>query len=406
MKPLILIKIALKNFWSKRLRAFLTVIAVTIGIASIIFLISLGYGLERLVTSQVANFDAFTVIDIPTVNQNVQKIDDETIKKIKTIPNIKITSPSINLGGRIKLSNNTATIESVIQASNTEYLQMWGINLNEGNWYEGSSNEIVINTVLGKLLFGESDNYKNFISSNTDVDLIIPRDLRPPDEIEGSIVKSTKNLTIVGVVDEGTTPVAYINLQKVKDLGVTNYSSLKIKVAKNDREVINETRNALESMGYTTEYIGDTIDQIASVFSYFRIILGAFGLIALVVASLGTFNTLTISLLERIREIGLLKVLGMNSRDIYKLFITESLFIGLLGGLIGVILGLLMGISINLILLILAKQAGVEAVKLFYTPWQLAGGVSLFSLLVGFLTGWYPAHRAVATRALDAIRYE
>ena len=399
-----LVKIALQNFLSRKLRALLTVAAVTIGIAAIIFLISLGYGLERLVTSQVVNFDAFTIVDIPSANLKVQKINIETINTFKQISHVKTLAPSINIGGKLKIANGESTVESVVQSSSLEYIKMSGTALKEGEWFGETKDEAVINTVLANLLFKEGTPTSEIIGKSIDANIIIDRDLRLPDAEAGSVVKTLPTLKVTGITEEGESPIAYIGLNATQSAGAINYTTIKLKV--DDKQNIEIVRKALENLGYITEYVGDTIKQIADIFSYFRILLGAFGFIALIVASLGTFNTLTISLLERIREIGLLKVIGMQSRDIYRLFLAESLFIGVLGGIIGVIMGYSGGLVINLILRALANKAGVEPVAIFYTPWTLAFYVGIFSILIGFLTGWYPARRAVKTNALDAIRYE
>lgn len=399
-----LIKISLKNFWSRRMRAILTILAVTIGISAIIFLISLGYGLERLVTSQVVNFDAFTVIDLTAENTKVQKLNSITNANIAKIGHVTSTAPLINLAGRIKTPDTESTVEAVIQSSNLSYIKMAGTLIKSGEWYAENDGQVVINRVLANLLFKQGTEDKNIIGKQLNADLIIGRDYRAADEEEGSIIKELPVLTISGITEEGQSPITYINLKTAKDAGVINYSSLKLKIDSKDN--VEMVRKALENLGYSTEYVGDTIKQISDIFTYFRIILGAFGLIALIVASLGTFNTLTISLLERIREIGLLKVIGMQSKDIYQMFIIESLFIGFVGGTIGVALGYLNGLLINFILHALATRAEAEAITIFYTPWTLAFYVSLFSIAVGFITGWYPARRAVKTNALDAIRYE
>ncbi len=403
MKLYELIKIALENFWSRRMRAILTISAVTIGIAAIIFLISLGYGLEKLVTSQVASFDAFTILDVPSANLKTQKINEDAVNRIKSTGHIESVTPVINLGGRIKPKEKTTTTESVVQASTSDYLKLSGTPIRDGKWLE-NDNDIVINKTLANLLFGENWRWDTVKNSKINLDLVIERDLRAPDQNEGSVTANVEELNIIGVVDEGANPIGYITLDQAYKSGVLNYSSLKLKI--DDTKNVEKVRKGLENLGYSTEWVGDTVKQIQDVFMIFRIVLGAFGLIALLVASLGTFNTLTISLLERIREIGLMKVLGMQSRDIYRLFMTESLFIGLTGGFIGIIIGYFSGLIINTILTILAKRAEVEAITVFYTPITLALGIAIFSILVGFMTGWYPARRAVKTNALDAIRYE
>ncbi len=393
--------IAITNFWSRRLRAILTVLAVTIGIGAIIFLVSLGYGLERLVTSQVANFDAFTVIDVPSANLKVQKINDETLSVITNTSHVQKIATTINMAGRLKLAETAATTESLVQSCDSEYLKMAGISIKEGRWYEDSKSEIVINTVLRNLLFKENE---VIIGKKIVADINLEESLRATDLQDGSIVKSLSEMTIVGFVEDESSPIAYIPQNTMKDIGAVNYTSLKVKI--DDKENAEIVRKAIENLGYSTEYVGDTVKQIVQIFSYFRILLGAFGLIALVVAALGTFNTLTISLLERIREVGLMKIMGMNSRDIYFLFMSESVFIGFVGGIMGALLGQLLGIIINFILAMFANKAGVDPLSIFYTPWTFPVYIGIFSLVVSFLTGWYPARRAVKVDALDAIRYE
>jgi hypothetical protein len=169
---------------------------------------------------------------------------------------------------------------------------------------------------------------------------------------------------------------------------------------------VESTRKQIENIGFSTEYVGDTVSEISQVFTLFRVILGAFGLIAMIVAALGAFNTLTISLLERVREVGLFKALGMRNKDVYKLFLAESIIIGITGGLIGLFFGTMLGNLINVILSFLAQKSGAEQIQIFITPWTFSLSVAGFSIIVGFLTGWYPSRRAVKINPLDALKYE
>jgi ABC-type antimicrobial peptide transport system permease subunit len=159
-------------------------------------------------------------------------------------------------------------------------------------------------------------------------------------------------------------------------------------------------------MGLKTQYVGDTVSQINQVFGIFRAVLAAFGVITLIVAILGMFNTLTISLLERIKEVALMKMLGMRRKDINSIFLTESVLLGLAGGIFGMLLGVLAGKIVNLILNHYARNMGGEAVTVFYSPVIFIVAIVAVSILVGFLTGIYPARRAVKVKALDVLRYE
>lgn len=399
MRFAFIFKLALKNLWSHRLRSIVTITGVTIGVSSIIFLISLGYGLERLVTSQVADFEAFTIIDIPAANIQTLKIDQNTIEKIRKFGGISSVTSVTTLAGRIKKEDGSSTAETIITAANNDYWTLANTKIDKGS-LPSNINDVVLNSSVLAMI---NESPETVIGKKIMLDVIIPPENREKPE-DGLKVESNVELKVTGTVTDSKNPVVLIALSKLEQLGATKYTSLKVKVA--DKNAVPVIRKQIENSGFSTEYVGDTVNQIAQFFSLFRIILAAFGLIALIVAALGTFNTLTISLLERIREVGLFKALGMKNKDVYKIFLTESLFIGGAGGVFGLILGIFTGQMINAILYILADRAGVEKIGVSYTPVSFAIGVALFSLLVGFATGWYPSRRAVKIDPLDALRYE
>ena len=399
MRLKIIFKIALKNLWSHRLRTILTITGVTIGIASIIFLVSLGYGLEKLVTDQVANFEAFTIIDVPSANISTIKIDQSSIDKIVAFPHVKEVAPVTNLAGRVKRSENSSTAETVITGATADFWKLASMNISTGKLPDTGNGVVVNQAVLN--LIGEDKS--TVLGKDINLDLIIPAELRE-NPADGLKVADTVSVKIVGLMDDTSAPIVYVPIELLKSSGATKFTSLKVKVDNKDN--IATLRKQLENIGFSTEYVGDTVNEIAQVFSLFRIILAAFGLVALVVAALGTFNTLTISLLEKIKEVGLFKALGMRNKDVYKLFLSESLIIGVLGGIIGLALGWSVGQIVNEILSYLAHKSSAEPISLFLTPWVFAVGIALFSIVVGFLTGWYPSKRAVKIDPLDALRYE
>ena len=118
------------------------------------------------------------------------------------------------------------------------------------------------------------------------------------------------------------------------------------------------------------------------------------------------FNTLTVSLLERTREIGLLKAMGMKSHEVRDLFLAESMIMGSLGGFLGLTVGLLVGKILELFLSIYAILNGIGAITIVHIPLTFALFIVLISFMVGVLTGLYPARRATTISALNALRYE
>lgn len=404
MKLKSLIKFSWKNLWSHRMRAVLTIGGVAIGMAAILFLVSLGFGMERLVTQQVADFEAFTIIDVPASTEKTGRISQDVTDKLKKIPHIVNISEISDLAGRIKLGSQDSTTETVIIAVNAPYFKMAQVNLDSGEAFgDQVKNEVVISKSLAGLL-GYGGNTKEALGQTVNLDAIIPQDLRAADSVDGSIVKTSGPLKIVGVTTDSAGPMVYIPLPYALDLGVANRTSLKIKT--DNKDSIEVVRKAIENSGLNTEYVGDTVQQITQIFTLFRIVLGGFGLVALVVAALGTFNTLTISLMERIKEVGLLKTLGMNKKGIFQLFIIESFSIGILGGILGIFVGSGAGWLLNAALRYLAVHSSVDTVQIYYTPTNLMLGMVIGSVIIGFLTGLYPAMRAIKTRPLDALRYE
>lgn len=219
-----------------------------------------------------------------------------------------------------------------------------------------------------------------------------------------SAESETTTYKIIGVLPDDRTPAFYVPLGDIKGLGVTNYSQLK--VIADDSNKVAEIREDTESLGFRTSSVVDTVASINSLFNYLRLGLLVLGLIALGVAALGMFNTLTVSLLEKTREVGLMKAMGMKSKEVKQLFLAESVIMGVAGGFFGLLFGFAAGKLVSLILTSIALASGEGILNVTYIPFALTASILVFSFVVGILTGWYPAHRATKVSALNALRYE
>lgn len=218
-------------------------------------------------------------------------------------------------------------------------------------------------------------------------------------------VESTPSeYTIVGVIPGDNSPVFYVPFVDIRTLGVTNYSQVKIVVI--NKNVLSKVRQQIEGLGFSTRSVADTVTQITSLFATIRTVLGILGMVALAVASLGMFNTLTVSLLERTREVGLMKAMGMKSSEVQELFLTESMMMGFFGGALGIIIGFIAGKLLGLLLSAMAIFKGVGYVDVSHLPFSLVFEIVLLSFIVGVFTGIYPAKRATKISALNALRYE
>lgn len=261
------------------------------------------------------------------------------------------------------------------------------------------SGSAVASSGLLRLLGVDPAKYKN---ESINVSFIIIRSLLP--EISGRVLTSEEVYKVVGVVEDDEAQFIYIPIQDMNILGITNYSQVKVQVD-NERNMAS-IRESIESMGYKTASTGDTVAEVEAFFAGLRNILGFLGFIALGVASLGMFNTLTVSLLERSREIGGMKTMGMVSGEIQELFLAEAMIMGFGGGLGGLVLGAVIGKLISYSVSIVAITQGVGYLDLTFIPISLVIFIITCSFVVGVITGLYPAYRAKKISALNALRYE
>ena len=173
-----------------------------------------------------------------------------------------------------------------------------------------------------------------------------------------------------------------------------------------NEEQIESVRAELAAKGYLVAAVSDTVAQTRNVFRIIKVILLLFGMLALAVSAIGMFNTMTVSLLERMHEIAIMKALGASVGDIWSIFLAESVIIGFLGGVGGIVMGICSSELFNLFLNIVAVHFGGEKIDLFYSPIWFFVFIIVFSIVVGFATGFYPAKRAASINPLEALRYK
>jgi len=185
---------------------------------------------------------------------------------------------------------------------------------------------------------------------------------------------------------------------------IEGYSALTVKV-KSIRD-IELVKTQLKARGFRTFALIDQLQEIKTGFLFMDMFLLAMGMIAIVVASLGIINTMVMSILERFKEIGIMKAVGASNKDVKKIFFFEAGVIGFLGGVLGLALGWSVSMLINQIVNhILAKQ-GVPHIEYFSFPWWLCVGAILFSILVSLAAGIYPTVRATRVDPVVALRHE
>ena len=222
--------------------------------------------------------------------------------------------------------------------------------------------------------------------------------------VNGRLQSKEVDYKIKGIIEDEASNYYYYQMADARRLGVGVYSQLKVLIK--DQTALGEVRKNIEGIGLKTDSTVDTVSRIESLFKTFRIILGFLGTIALAVASLGMFNTMTVSLLERTREVGVMKAMGMLSNEVRELFLAESMIMGVGGGVLGILLGYILGRILSLVLSSISLANGQGFINVATIPWFFTLFILGVSFLVGIVTGWYPSKRARQISALNALRYE
>lgn len=165
-------------------------------------------------------------------------------------------------------------------------------------------------------------------------------------------------------------------------------------------------RDSVEAMGFRAFSFAEQFSKLRKVFVYFNLALGVIGLIALVTASLGIVNTMVMSILERTREIGVLKSLGADDRDIRMLFLVESAVIGTIGAALGIVFGWLITRAASAVAKAMMAKDGFGRIELFALPLWLVLTALGIGIIVSLAAGYYPAARAARVDPVKALRAE
>lgn len=392
----ILLHLAWRNLVTKKLRTLLTLSGVVVGIGSIFFLLSFGLGLQNLVTKQILGNQSVKIVDITTTNSRIIKLDNENVEKIQGLAHVEKLGKVYSYPG--SLSRNGASIDTVTYGVDSTYQDTVSLKVVSGRLLnKDDQKSIVINTAAAKAV-GLDESGKDAVGKS--LNLLVP--LQNTNSTKDKIQYDFK---IVGVVSTGSGSEIYIPSFYFDIAGVPAYSQARVIVDSTDN--IASLRQAIESKGFQTASPSDTIEQVNQMFTVFNFIMIGFGSIGMLIAVLGMFNTLTISLLERTKEIGLMMTMGGRNRDMSKLFIIESLILSIVGAIIGIILAIIGGQIINFVMMTIAHSRGVTGdFQLFAVPAWLVLAMIAFMSLVGILVAFFPAKRANRIDPIDALRRE
>jgi putative ABC transport system permease protein len=461
-----LTELALRNLRESLLRNSLTTIGISVGVASLVAMLSLGIGLQQLASRRLMKSGLFDTVvvtsrrDLRNFGREDERggpapgesriLDEPTRQEIERLPNVSEAYPDIRFITELRYEDKphltmVAALPSSAKSNDAfEALQ--------GHFFSAeTAPEVVIQKTFAEELLGKTP--KAGLDETNVAELAGPllgKELtmryaqretstiaapadgkdKVPDALAGtaySVVSRELKLKIVGVADldpesmRGPTRArVFLPLKLAESLHVMQptdlreiarspgdapvYSSVSVRV-KNPSQV-QAVENAIKKMGFNTFSILDASRSIQQFFKVLDVFLGIFGSLALAVAFIGIVNTLVMAILERRREIGIMKAIGASDGDVKKLFFAEAGAMGILGGIAGVALGWTIGQAINLGTNVYLKSQSFPAEHFWSVPWWLVAFALLFSFIVSLAAGLYPAGRAARLDPVQALRYE
>lgn len=462
MNKLDLLRIAGKNLWRRKVRTFLTVLGVIIGTTSIIVMLSLGIGLTESTKKNMERWGSLTMIQVRsgvTYNEEGQPLgepkhlNDELIEEFKAIDGVIAVSPAYQIHSSATMGRMQGGLQLIgLDAgamSQLEYEASTGRLLEEGDRSVLVVGQQVIRNFRDEAFLRQLQKGMRVDQKDQETkDSTIMMDQRITMKMTNS--KGTKkifNFIVVGILEgenkqhsyQAFAPIDDIKRikqfmnqgqngvnSKVREMRTVSSSQSKslqsrraaLQPDPNDYDYIlvrtkdiDETKRIsklLQERGYNNWSMANQLEGIEKSARIIQAILGGIGGVTLLVAALGIINTMIMSIYERTKEIGIMKVIGATFSDVYAMFLTESGLIGLFGGMIGIVFSYLVSFIINQIAMGYMNRMGpeAEAMKFSIIPPWLALFALIFAVFIGIGAGLYPAHRAVKLSPINAIRNE
>jgi len=372
-----------------------------VGTGAVVVLVGLGFGLQKIIIEQIVFGETLLSLGVSAGSQSI-RITDETISSIEDIENVLDAAPLARFPALVTYKGLTGNV--FLQGAEPAYLRYSGVSAAEGDVFTDEDaddgNTVMLSPAVLKL-FGVDDPAE-FVGEQVSLRLLVPSE-ENADEVTEVFIDKT--YTVRGITKEEGVLNALMMMNELRQhVGISEYERAQVRVASN--EFLTITEETLIEQGFRVTALSKTVEQASKIFQGVQGVLAVFGGIALLVSAIGMFNTMTVTLLERTKEIGIMRTIGASPKDIKWLFVSESVVVGFMGGITGILMGVVLGGTINLLLNFVASQFGGQSVSLFSFPLNFLLFIAIFSAGVGYLTGIFPAKRASTLNPLDAIRYE
>jgi putative ABC transport system permease protein len=414
-----LLALALGNVGRARVRSTLTIMGVAIGTALVVLLIALASGAEENVKRSIFSIGDLRLVTVQPFQPGAtgltavpRMITDENVEKFRVLPHVDGAYRQFDapLGTLLEGGEDAAVRPQGIEA---------GAPVDRGDLLAGrhiEANERLVAVLPGNLARLIAPSPSEAVGKTVTLRLGGAVKIGQT-RIAGSGTPREYKVTVVGVFDERNTsqtsvriPLEDAIIASAENRGLTpedmrrstGYSGVSLETE--DSKYVGEVVSSVQQLGYSAFSLKQVIDQIDQGFGIFRGILAGIGGVALLVAAIGIANTMVMAVLERTREIGIMKAVGASPQDIRALFLGEAALVGIFGGIIGLALGIAGGKVIEVI--IRQVNPNVNPPDIFVVDPALAGGALALALLVSLVAGFLPSRRAMRMSALSALRYE
>ncbi|SDK24303.1 ABC transporter permease [Natronincola ferrireducens] len=444
-----LLKMALGNLWRRKTRTFLTILGVIIGTSSIVIMLSLGIAMDRSFKEQLSQMGNLNTIEVYNhgyyddsmgSRQNRQtSLDEQAVAGFKQIPGVEAVMPIKSAHYKMGAGRMVGYVS--VMGIDPNVMEAFDFKVDQGRLLMTTDKDAI---VFGKNVamnfynprlrnsysygWGSNGNNVDLISNN----LIVTSDMsygetrnKPVERDSNYTPPKHHNMKGVGILTESFNEkdyYAYMNITTLEKIieedrranrqdpssrnrggDANKYERISVKVKEmNDVEKVQET---IKAMGFQTYSLTDMLKSMKETSAKIQAILGGIGAVSLFVAAIGITNTMIMSIYERTREIGVMKVLGANLPDIRKLFLVEAAIIGFCGGIAGLILSYTISFGLNKIGRgFLGPTGGTTGMSVI--PLELALVAVVFATFIGVVSGYSPARRAMNLSALEAIKTE
>jgi putative ABC transport system permease protein len=447
------VELAARNLRESLLRNSLTTLGISVGVASLVAMLSLGIGLQQLASRRLQRSGLFDTVvvssrrDLRSFNREQEQegpapaqspdLDEKARAEIAALSGVVEAYPDLRFIAELRFEDKPhLTMIAGLPLSGKESDGFEGM---QGKYFSaGDAHEVILQKMFAAELLGKTARNPDEVKVAEVAPPLLGKQIimryaeresggAGADSASYSVISHELPLTIVGIADLDPDSMRgnfrarlFIPQQVMEGLHAMQayesrdsthatsnqpaYSTLVARVTGAGK--VDSVEQAIKKLGFNTFSILDATKSLRRFFAILDLFLGIFGSLALTVASIGIINTLVMAILERRREIGIMKAVGASDADVRGLFFAEAGAMGILGGVFGVIIGWLIGRAINFGTNIYLVRQGFSREDIWAVPFWLIGTALAFSFIVSLISGLYPASRAAKLDPVQALRYE